>query len=280
MAWWEYAIPGWGTYKIGQKVLEGTDRTNNEYQGIDRENYNLPGFDDMRDRYSALADRYGQRTTPQAGGAEIGRYERSGTSDFRGDQRGLVDQLRRRASGEESLSALQLKDSLGQNLRQQQALAASARPGQAGMAGRMAAQQAGQLGAGLAGQQAMAGIQERTSAQNMLGGVLQGARGQDIAQSQFNAAQQNQRALELARMLQQNQQFNVGALLQGRGLNDTAQLGALGQLLEAAGYQQRGGMGYEGNRAERFGAYLGQPTQMERGIQFGTDLAGMLAMAG
>jgi len=93
---------------------------------------------------------------------------------------GLADMLEARARGEDSLSAEQLRQGLGQALSQQQAAAASARPGQGAMAARTAMNQMGQQASGMAGQQAMAGIQERAAAQGQLQGLLGQQRQQDL----------------------------------------------------------------------------------------------------
>jgi hypothetical protein len=117
----------------------------------------------------------------QAGMA--GQFAGVGEQGFaqRGDQmQGVADHLGRQMRGEESLSAEQLRQGLQQLQAQQQSMAAGARPGQQGMAARTAAMQSGQLGAGLAGQQALAGIQERAAAAQGLGGLLGGMRGQDL----------------------------------------------------------------------------------------------------
>jgi hypothetical protein len=80
--------------------------------------------------------------------------------------------------GEESLSGEQLRQGLQQNVAGQQAMAAGARPGNAAMAARTAQNNAAMMGAGLAGQQATAGIQERQGAASQLGNLgLQGALG-------------------------------------------------------------------------------------------------------
>jgi len=76
----------------------------------------------------------------------------------------LADQ----AAGKNSLSAEQLRQGLQQNLAAQRSMAASAGPANAAMAARTAATQAGRLGAGMSGQAAMAGIQERNQAAQLL----------------------------------------------------------------------------------------------------------------
>lgn len=93
---------------------------------------------------------------------------------------GALAGLQAQANGQNSVSALQLRQGLQQNLAAQRAQAASAAPQNAAMAARTAAIQSSRLGAGLAGQQAVAGLQERNQAQQNYGQLLQGLRGQDL----------------------------------------------------------------------------------------------------
>lgn len=260
MSWWEYAIPGYGAYKAISSAAENWNtpsRSGGEYGGVDKGNFDLPGAKERSKRLLDMAQGFGQRQAPG-----IGRFQNSGEGEFRGGQEALIRQLQGRASGADSLSQIQLRQAADHNLAQQQALAASARPGQGAMAARMASQQAGNIGQGLAGQAAQAGIMERAQAQDMLGNVLAGARGQDIGQSQFNANTQNQRLLEMARM--QQQQY---------GMNDQALLEALRQEQANAALRQQGTMGYEGQRTQRYGAAMGTPT-------YGEQILGGLSSAG
>lgn len=94
------------------------------------------------------------------------------------------------ANGQNSVSALQLQQAMQSNLAQQRSLAAGASPQNSAMAARTAAIQMGRSNAGLAGQQAVAGLQERNQAQGQYGSLLQGLRGQDLSaalQSRQNA---------------------------------------------------------------------------------------------
>lgn len=90
------------------------------------------------------------------------------------------DYLRRLASGQDSVSAEQLRQGMQQNVAAQRSMAASAAPQNAAMAARTAAIQAGRQGAGLAGQQAVAGLQERQAAQQALANMIMQQRGQDL----------------------------------------------------------------------------------------------------
>ncbi len=88
--------------------------------------------------------------------------------------------LKKLASGEISVSREQLRQGLQQNLAGQRSMAAGAAPNNAAMAARTAAMQMGRLGSGLAGQQAVAGLQERQAAEKALADMILQERGQDI----------------------------------------------------------------------------------------------------
>ncbi len=95
--------------------------------------------------------------------------------DYRNAQGRGWDQLaglQNQAAGKNSLSAEQLRQGLQQNLAAQQSMAAGASPRNQAMAARTALMQQGRLGAGLAGQQATAGIQERQAAAQQYNAML------------------------------------------------------------------------------------------------------------
>jgi hypothetical protein len=103
-----------------------------------------------------------------------------GYQDYGRQAQPVLDQLRRQANGQDSVSAEQLRQGLQQNVAAQRSLAAGAAPRNTAMAARTAAIQSGRLGAGMAGQQAIAGIQERQSANQSYGNLLGNLRGQDL----------------------------------------------------------------------------------------------------
>lgn len=114
-------------------------------------------------------------------------------NNYNQNQAGLnqsIDALRALASGQNSVSAEQLRQGLQQNVAAQQSLAAGASPQNAAMAARQAAMNAGRLGYGLAGQQALAGLQERNQAQQALAQLQLGQSGQNLqgALGGYNAA--------------------------------------------------------------------------------------------
>jgi Chaperone of endosialidase len=97
-----------------------------------------------------------------------------------GEASGQRDYLRRLASGQDSVSAEQLRQGLQQNVSAQRSMAASASPQNAAMAARTAAMTAGRAGSALAGQQAVAGLQERQSAQQALSNMILQQRQQEL----------------------------------------------------------------------------------------------------
>lgn len=101
-----------------------------------------------------------------------------------------LDALRAQAQGQNSVSAEQLRQALGQQLSQQRSFAAGASPRNAASAARTAAIQMGRASTALAGNQAVAGLQERNQATNQYGQLLGTMRGQDLnaaLQSRQNA---------------------------------------------------------------------------------------------
>jgi hypothetical protein len=88
--------------------------------------------------------------------------------------------LQGQALGQNSVSALQLQQGIQQNIAAQQSMAAGAAARNQPMAARTAMINSMNLGSGLAGQQALAGLQERNQAQANYASLLQGLRGQDL----------------------------------------------------------------------------------------------------
>jgi hypothetical protein len=182
VAWYD-AINPWAGRDVGQKA-----------------DYGLPGY---ADRAAGLQRAY------------QGAYGPDRQSSFRGGQQDLVGRLQRMASGEDSQSRAELQRSYGQATANQLGLAASARPGQGPMAARLAAQNVGRMQAGMAGDQALAGIAERNAATGQLAGVLGQARGQDIGQLQANDAfnqAMRQQELQNAELQQRGNLAFQGAL--------------------------------------------------------------------
>jgi hypothetical protein len=234
----------------GSALTGGLDRSNNEYAGVDRGNFDVPGYQGIQDRYGGYLNQVDNRGAPQ-----IGAYQNAGASSFAGDQHALANLLMDRAQGKNSVAEQQLRQGLDVANQHQMAAAAGARPQNAAMAMRLASQNMAGNEMGMTGEAARARAQEAQQAAMGLGGVLAQGRGADEGLNMFNAGQQNQRTGQQAAM-NQNQM----------GINDAARNSLLGGSLQAAGLQQQGGMGYEQNRTDRFGAMLQQPTDTEKGI--------------
>lgn len=97
------------------------------------------------------------------------------------DYQGASKRLRRteglfrdRAQGRNLVSSEMLRQGLMQNRAAMQSAAAGARPGNSAMAARTAMMQGARMGAGLSGQQALAGAQEAAAAAGQLGNIQMG----------------------------------------------------------------------------------------------------------
>ena len=175
MSWYDPSSWNWGRIGAagatgGLSELGGA-RTLFDAAGTDI--FADPGADQERQRKALL---YGQAQA--AGGfADTAQQGYGQLGNEAAAQRGFLQAL---ASGQNSISAEQLRQGLQQNLAAQQSMAASASPMNAAMAARTAAIQSARLGAGLSGQQALAGLQERQMAQQALANMILQQRGQDL----------------------------------------------------------------------------------------------------
>ena len=104
--------------------------------------------------------------------AAMGRQAQASYQQLGGQLNQQADYMQGLARGRDSLSAEQLRASLGQTMAQQRSMAASAAPQNQAMANIQASRNAMNLGSSLAGQQAQAGIQERQAAQDNLNRML------------------------------------------------------------------------------------------------------------
>lgn len=136
------------------------------------------------DAFNWLTRRPGEQEQRQ-GLLGMGQGGQANYNRLGGELNSEADYMRRVARGQESVSAEQLRQALGQSMAQQQSMAAGASPQNAAMAGLMASRNAMNLASGMAGQQALAGIQERQAAQQALAQMLLAQRGQDQGAAQF-----------------------------------------------------------------------------------------------
>ena len=187
-----------GLVGAGLGGLYGAYAGGDENQGSEQEQANRRM---MMDYYRRVQG----RTAPQMGPAAQGSL-----SDFRGNQRGLVDHLTAMSQGRgPSLAAQQLRAAHDRNSAQQHSFANSGRGGP--LAAQVAANNVGLLGAQSAQDAASARIAEQQMALNQLGLTLHGARGADEEMSRFNTSQTNEARAR-----------NLEAQLRTMGYNDDA----------------------------------------------------------
>ncbi len=165
MGWTDYAkwaVPGYAQYRGGKYLYDkGT--------GIADDLTSDPTAE-------AKADRLNQQGDAAGGFAEYGQ---GGVQQMDREGEGMRAALQRRAMGQDSMSAEQLRQGLGQQLSMQRSMAASASPQNAAMAARTGAMAMGRASSGMAGNQAIAGIQERSAAEKQLADMIMQKRQQD-----------------------------------------------------------------------------------------------------
>ncbi|MCA1833045.1 MAG: tail fiber domain-containing protein [Mycobacteriales bacterium] len=139
-----------------------------------------------------VADPTRQALLAQQGGlaGQFADQAQTGYNAYGQQAQGALAALQRQASGQDSVSAMQLRQALGQQLAQQRSFAAGASPRNAAGAARTAAIQMGRASTAAAGQQAVAGQAERNAANQQYGQLVGQLRGQDLSaatQSRQNA---------------------------------------------------------------------------------------------
>lgn len=123
-------------------------------------------------------------------------------AELRGQQQGLIGSLQGTIAGTNpSVAALMLRQETERNVANQYALAQAANGMNTGMAQRTAMINAADINQQAIGQKAMLRAQEIAAAQGQLGGVLGGARGQDIDVSGQQARMDQERILANAGFL-------------------------------------------------------------------------------
>ncbi len=239
----QYSLPGFGTMQETYQDLAM------RAQGLTPQYVTSQGVDPSQARLLAAT---GFRGGPQAtqtthiGGWQQGAPGTQPQEQFRGQQQQLADQLFGTISGNTpSVAQEQLKQNTQSNIANAYALAQSGRynPG----AARMAATNAGNINQQSAGNAALLRAQEIQGAQGMLGGVLGGARGQDIGNFQAqNAATQGYlgQNLQAAGMQQQGQIAGQQAAFNAFQNSQQNQLGS--KVLGAAAGIGAGMMGIPG----------------------------------
>jgi hypothetical protein len=171
MTWWN----GWKdtATRLFVPFGAGADRSKSPVWDLGGQFTADPGAADEEARKSLLYDQ-----SNKAGGFADASQGRVGSLGVEAEAQ--RDYLRRLASGQDSVSAEQLRQGLQQNVAAQRSAAAGAAPGSQPMAARTAAIQSSRLGSGMAGQQAIAGLQERQGAQKALSDMILNQRQQDM----------------------------------------------------------------------------------------------------
>lgn len=160
----------------------------------------------------------GSRPAPQMQAAQINTAPQG---QFRDQQMNLAQMLGASAAGQgPSAADAQLRQATDRNMSQALALALGARGGDQAAALKQAGMQRALIGQDAGLQSAQLRAQEQQAAQQALGAVLAQGRGADIGL-----------ATDQAGLTQAANQANLGAALQGQGLNDQRQLALLSGLL-------------------------------------------------
>jgi hypothetical protein len=141
--------------------------------------YGKKGYDHLTKEPASATEQRNNLNSQGDAASEFAGYGQRNYAALTDEASRQRDAFRRLASGEDSLSSEQLRQGLSQNMAAQRSMAASASPANSPMASLHAAQNMGRLGAGMSGQAAIAGIQERAQANKALSDMIMGQRQQD-----------------------------------------------------------------------------------------------------
>lgn len=195
----------------------------------------LPGYEQHQKDLLAAYQAAGNRQGPQ--------LNTGNQAQFRQGQADLAAQLQAQAAGQgPSLAQGQLRSGTDRNLAQAYAMAQST-PGNAG-AIRSVANQRAAMGQQAAGDAAQMRMMEQMQAQNQLGQVLAGARGQDIGLA--------------------SEQANLG--MQQQGLNDAAQRYYMGAGLSLDEAQRQAAMQMQMLKMQAYNHGAAQNQQIASGL--------------
>lgn len=219
----------WGSFK---NWWEGPDGSDVPQSNVDRSQFGAPNYSEVNRGYG----QFGRESAPGLG--QLGQASMGG--QFAQQQGALGGLLMQRANGQGLVSEQLARQGTDDAIRTQSSMAAGARPGQSALASRQAMQNASGAMAGLAGTRALAGAAESNQAAMAAGNVLGQARGQEMAGSQWNVGQRNQRQLDQAGLEMQQRGMRLNAL-QGQGQLGIGQggLSAQGEQLQQQLDQQR-----------------------------------------
>jgi hypothetical protein len=217
---------------------------------VNADNYTLPGFQQFNNATGTAA-----QNALNHQGAQLNTRPQT---QFRGQQQSLANTLLNQANGRgPSVAGEMLKQQTQHNIANQFAMSQAANPNDAG-ALRNISTNVGNLNQQAAGEGALARAQETMNAQSQLGGLLQGARGQDI-----NIAGEN-------------------ANLSEQGFRDAnaAGLGFTDANLRAREAEQKGTMQMGSDEAKAYEAAAGNKQKIWGGLLGGISGAGAGMMKG
>ncbi len=192
----------------------------------------------------------GMSTQPQSAGYQRGYLQNdfmnrpapmmnTGQADqSRGQQGQLAQMLMQQATGQrQGAGEMAVQRQAGNAMAQQTSTAQMARGANAALAARTAARNSADIGVNAAGQAGIAQMQDQQSAQNQLGGLLGGMRGQDIqtagANQQSQLAQQQLQLSALAQMLGVDQATLQAQLAKAQ--IDAGDKGHIGTVMQVGG---------------------------------------------
>lgn len=203
---------------------------------------------------------------------------------FRAQQMTLAQQLAATASGQgPSAAAEQLRQGTEANIAAQMAASRSARGPNAGLAARGVAMGAADARQQMAGQAALARIQEQTAAQQSLGSVLAQGRGTDVELASQQAQLQQQAALakyqgDLQKAVEQGRLDQSTAEQMFQAQNQKSQQDAQLAQQFAALQQQYAAMGLSAQQANQMAAIeIEKVKQGQSQFQYGASQEGAKA---
>lgn len=138
------------------------------------------GFGRIYDGITGAGDESESAKQLRQGLQQLGDEGRAGYNALGAEAAQSRNYLRDQAMGKNSVSAEQLRQGLQQQQAQMQSMAQGGPASSAAMNARTAMLGAGRAASGMAGNAAMAGLQERNAAQQAWANSILGARGQDV----------------------------------------------------------------------------------------------------
>ena len=241
------AAAGYGIgNSLGNALGGNSDQRGARYADINRDNFNVPGYDQTYNQYNQMIN--GQHAGP--------------TSQYDAQQSALGQQLMLEAQGKgvgQAMIRKNLQQGQANLANQQLSQAASARPGMGALMARSAAQNTALGQSQMGGQAALAGSNLQLNAMGQYKNFLQDARGMDLETQMRMYGINDQRQLELLRqrlqlqgMQQQggmgyeNNRLGMYGASQQQPTNQEQLLGAIGGGLQAYSmYKNGGGDGYQ-----------------------------------